>query len=411
MKKIIILLILAILINNFHNESLNNEKYVEQDTILDKSISKIFGTSDEKITIYTYNSLVAYGENSTKADEEIFGTFTDLTGITVEVQRLGDAYDALTRAMTEKNNPIADIIIGVDNSMVFQAIEADIFEQYTSKSIGNISSDLISALDPENYITPYDYGLIVPLYKNDADFGDYSMDNLYLDNLTDPSLVERFVTQDPTLSSTGLGFLLAEYAISEKILNNSWQDWWKEVKDDIDIKPSWDAAFSAFSSDAANIDIMISYSTDLAYSAYFDYEIDTGIALLKDGDQSNAWLQIEGIGLVKNAPNSEGAKAFIDYFLDNHSQSWIPTNNWMLPANDNANLHPVFEEYAVNHSQVNILNNLFTREELKILMSTILEEWETIMTAGTIPSFELTSTLFVLIAIFTIQKIRNRKIQ
>ncbi|MBP5283872.1 MAG: extracellular solute-binding protein, partial [Treponema sp.] len=44
---------------------------------------------------------------------------------------------------------------------------------------------------------------------------------------------------------------------------------------------------------------------------------------------------VEGAGILKDAPNPEGAKLFMDFLISDEAQAVLPLTQWMYPANKN----------------------------------------------------------------------------
>ena len=207
------------------------------------------------------------------------------------------------------------------------------------------------------------------------------LDNLTLANLAATDLASALVTEDPHLSSPGLAFLLSQIAIYEKILGEDWTDWWNAVEGKIDIEEGWSEAWSAWTSDPTK-HLLVSYGTDPAYSAnYLGTEPDTAIAPFYYQDQYWSWMQIEGVGLVKNGPNPDLGKAFIDYCLNATVQNEIPLNQWMFPVRTDLTLPNVFI-YAIHPSEVSILNTLLNSTEISENLQSWLNQFDTVMTPG-----------------------------
>ena len=55
------------------------------------------------------------------------------------------------------------------------------------------------------------------------------------------------------------------------------------------------------------------------------------------------YLQIEGGGLVKDAPHPQAAKKFLDFMLGEEFQSIIPLTNWMYPVRQDVELPESFD--------------------------------------------------------------------
>ena len=333
------------------------------------------------LTIYAYESLLNWGLNAPDTNLHIFDAFEDKENCIIDLEYSADAGAALAKVILERDSPQADIIIGIDNTMIFEAKKQDILVAYEPTTSENISNSAINGLDQEFYVTPYDYGFISLIY--DKNRVDESLlpdpDNITLEDLKNPELAKLLVTEDPTLSSTGLGFLMWTIGIYDKVLGEDWQTWWSEVAQHIQVESSWGEAFEVFYQPAANRPIMVSYATDPAYN-YLLFEQDTSVgALTSHENNSNyAWLQIEGLGIIKGTENLELAQKFIDWFTQPIVQELIPENNWMYPSNFQVPL-PASFDYAIDPSTVTPLNDLFTATELSDSLEAWRSNWEEIM--------------------------------
>jgi thiamine transport system substrate-binding protein len=329
------------------------------------------------LTIYAYESLLNYGLNATDVNLKVFDAFEEQENCIIDLEYFSDAGATLAKVVTEKNNPIADIIIGIDNTMIFEAKKQDILEIYEPVTKNNLSASVIQGLDPEFYVTPYDYGFISLIYHKDKINSSLLPDpeEFTLADLKNPNLAKLLVTEDPTLSSTGLGFLMWTIGVYEKVLGENWLDWWQATKDHIQIEKSWGDAFDIFYLEAANRPIMASYATDPAYNWLFYNDTSVGTLVSHENDFNYAWLQIEGVGIVKGTSQLILAQKFIDWFTGVPIQELIPENNWMFPANTNATLPESFD-YAVDPTSVTPLNDYFTPSEISDSLDDWLDDWE-----------------------------------
>ncbi|NCU82056.1 MAG: hypothetical protein EBV51_08620 [Acidimicrobiia bacterium] len=87
----------------------------------------------EKVTL----TLLAY--DSFTPSPNIFDDFTAQTGIAVEVVLGGDAGELVTKAGLTSGNPEADVLWGVDNTMLSRAISKDIFTPYATKNLADLA--------------------------------------------------------------------------------------------------------------------------------------------------------------------------------------------------------------------------------------------------------------------------------
>ncbi|MFX1260818.1 MAG: thiamine ABC transporter substrate-binding protein [Promethearchaeota archaeon] len=338
-------------------------------------------TERPTLLVYTYDSFMWWGDDPDTIFERAFGAFEERYDCNVTIERLQtDANGIVSRLGTEKSNPVADVVIGIDNILILQSGVTDLLTPYEPSNLDVVNSTFIDALDPDHYVVPFDFGLVTLIYKNSSLELFPELNNLTFADLASPALASGFVTQDPKFSSPGLAFLLTEIAVHEKILHVNWTDWWMDVNEYIDVQPGWSESWSVWY-DSPSKHIMNSYGTDGAYSVYFyGGEPETGIApIYHDGDHY-AWMQVEGMGLVKNGPNPELAKLFIDYCLNETVQSLIATNQWMFPVRTGIALDPAFE-YALHPSDVSLLNELLPRTEIAANLTTWLDTFDEIRIA------------------------------
>jgi thiamine transport system substrate-binding protein len=333
-----------------------------------------------KLVVYTYDSFMLWGPDNATIDDLIFGPFEAQYGVDVEVIRLQtDANGIVARLVAESSNPVADVVIGLDNILILQEEAQGVLEPYTPANLNLVNSSIVDALDPNHYLTPYDFGLVTLIYDT------YSMnetthpqlENLTFADLSSPAMAAALVTENPRQSSPGLAFLLSEIAVQEKLLGEDWEDWWIDVDPYIDVQPGWTEAINTFWGNP-DITMMVSYGTDPAWSA-FNYGSVPSTAVLPiwyEGDHY-AWMQVEGMGLVKNGPNSTLGELFIEYCLTSNVQDYIALNQWMFPVNQNTILDDSFD-YALHPDDVSLLNDLLTQSEITTNLTDWLDTWDTI---------------------------------
>ena len=338
-----------------------------------------------RFVVYTYNSFMDWGDERAEVVlERAFAPFEEKYGVDIDFVILeADANFIVSRLNAEAANPIADVVIGIDNILILQETARNVLEAYESPNLSLINDSFVNALDPEHYLTPFDYGLVTLIYSmNTINTTTHpQLNNLTLADLAATELASSLVTEDPHLSSPGLAFLLSQIAIYEKILGEDWTEWWEGVEGNIDIEEGWSEAWSSWTSDPTK-HLLVSYGTDPAYSAnYLGTEPDTAIAPFYYLNQHWAWMQVEGVGLVKNGPNPELGKAFIDYCLNTTVQNEIPLNQWMFPVRTDFTLPSVFD-YAIHPSEVSILNTLLNSTEISENLQSWLNQFDTVMTPG-----------------------------
>jgi thiamine transport system substrate-binding protein len=268
--------------------------------------------------------------------------FTEETGITVTVLNSGDAGSMLSQAILTKDNPIADVIYGVDNTFLSRAIEEGIFLEYESSLLADVPADL--AID--SHVTPIDYGDVCVNY--DVAAFTTTPPPQTLADLTDPMYKDMLVVQDPASSSPGLAFLLATIGTFGEEGDYTWQDYWTDLKDNgVLVTSGWTEAYTAeFSAGGGggNRPIVVSYASSPAVGVYFtDPPPATApTASLLDG----CFRQVEYAGIVAGTEDSVAAGMLIDHLLSVPVQEDIPLNMFVFPANSKAELPKVFTDYS-----------------------------------------------------------------
>lgn len=335
--------------------------------------------AEEELVIYTHDSFLAWGADPEATHQKAFYDFGEENNVTVTLFLFNGMVEAMNTLIGQKNNPQADIVIGLDSSMVARAKDQKILQPYSSANLENISQSLITALDPEKYLLPVDYGLIALVF-----------DTAFISKTTSPELSSlNFSTllssfgkdlaiPDPTLSATGLNFLLYQIIFYEQVLGLPWQNWWEQARDLVTITKSWSDAWSQVFSNQQD-HMLVSYGTDPAYNDFFGYGSEENAEIIHAAnDSAFGWMQIEGVGIVNGSSNVPLAKKYIDYLLSTEIQDLLPTNNWMFPANNQSILPPCYD-YAISTENVTVLNYQVTSEYIGNNYVQWLNAWEQII--------------------------------
>ena len=333
-----------------------------------------------RFVVYTYGSFLDWGDEGAEVVlGRAFAPFEAQYGVDVDIVLLNaDANGIIAKLIAEAANPVADVVIGIDNILILQEAARGVLEPYISSNLGLINESFVNALDPDHYLTPFDFGLVTLIYSTNTinTTTHPQLGNLTFADLASPELASALVTENPHFSSPGLAFLLSQIAVYEEILQEDWTTWWDTVKNDLDVQEGWSEAWSVWSSDPTR-HLLVSYGTDPAYSSNWlnGSEPDTQIAPFYYNGEPWAWMQVEGAGLVKNGPNPELGRAFIDYCLNATVQMEIPLNQWMFPVRTDLTLPSVYQ-YAIHPDEINILNDLLNSSVISANLATWLDLWD-----------------------------------
>ncbi|MCP3998191.1 MAG: thiamine ABC transporter substrate-binding protein [bacterium] len=290
-------------------------------------------TTDE-LTLVTHDSF-ALSEGTLEA-------FTAETGITVTVLNSGDAGSMLSQAILTKDNPIGDVIYGVDNTFLSRALDEGIFLEHESYLLDSVPDDLIV----DSRVTPISFGDVCINYDRSA-FESLPAPRTLAD-LTQPQYKDMLVVQDPASSSPGLAFLLATIGEFGDEGDYTWRDYWAELKDNgVLVTSGWTEAYtSEFSAGGGEGDrpIVVSYASSPAVGVYFTDPppSEAPTASMLDG----CFRQVEYAGIVAGTQDPDAAGMLIDFLLAAHVQEDIPLNMFVFPANADAALPKLFTDIS-----------------------------------------------------------------
>ena len=283
----------------------------------------------KEVVVYSYDSFA--GEWG--AAGQIAELFTQKTGYTLNVVNCGQASTVLSRAIEEKDDAQADVIIGIDNMLAPSALNEKILDSYKPKGLEQIDERLLKELGGGNYLIPYDWSHFAVIYDKASELPRPSS----LEDLTLPLYKNKIVLIDPRTSSVGLGFL----AWTEAVYKEKTTDYWSRLSENIlSMTPGWSASWGMFKKGEAPL--VISYTTSPASIVEYDGEDYAEALIFEDGHAE----QVEGFAILKNAPNKKGAQAFADFFISKEAQALLPLTQWMNPANRETELPESYKKAA-----------------------------------------------------------------
>ena len=287
-----------------------------------KKSSAVDSARAKEVVVYTYDSFISeWGPGP-----ELEKMFEEETGLELTFVDCGDGVQVLSRAMLEKDNVQADVILGLDNNISKQAIDSKILSPYKPANADKvIPSEVAAQLDSDWSLTPFDSSHFAMIYDTESNVP-YPAS---LDDLLNPVYEKKIILMDPRTSTPGLGFVAWTVAVyGDKVV-----DYWKALKPNIlTMAPGWSAGYGLFKKGEAPL--VISYTTSPASHVEYD-NTDRYVAAIFEQGHS---IQVEGAGILKGAPNADGAKKFMDFLISDEAQNAIPLTQWMNPANKNVEL-------------------------------------------------------------------------
>ena len=293
---------------------------------------------DDVVRLVTHDSFAV--------SEDVLAAFEAETGLTVEVLRVGDAGLMVNQSILTKDNPLGDVLFGVDNTFLTRALDNELFVEYESPLREAIAPVFLEDIDAR--VTPIDYGDICLNYDSRY-FEDHDLDvPNSLADLTAPVYRGLLVVQNPAASSPGLAFVLATVAAFGE---DGYLAYWADlVANDVAIAESWtDAYYGQFSGSAGSTGtrpLVVSYASSPAAEVYFAEEPPESAPTASITAEGTCFRQIEYAGVLSGAANPEGAQALIDFMLGEAFQSDMPLNMFVYPVVPETPLPDVFVEYA-----------------------------------------------------------------
>ena len=279
-----------------------------------------------EVVVYTYDSFC--GEWG--SGPEIARLFQEKTGLKVTYVDCGDGVQTLSKAIIEKQDPYADVLVGLDNNLLEKTVESGILEKFKPSNAAVLADGLEEQLGGNWIMTPYDFSPFAIIWNSNSDVPAPSG----LEDLTKDIYKKKLILMDARTSTPGLGFDTWVH----KVYGEKYADYMKRLEPSIlTMAPGWSVGYGMFTDGEAPL--VISYTTSPAY------HIEYG-----EGDQYKALsftdghvMQVEGAGVVKGAKNPEGAKKFIEFLISEEAQNVIPLTQWMYPSNKNVKMPACYD--------------------------------------------------------------------
>ena len=218
-------------------------------------------------------------------EPEIFASFTKETGIDVIVSLGGDTGTLVSKALLTAGTPEADVLWGVDNTLISRAIDGKLFESYkevdTAAVCVNYDKEYFAKNDIAPPVTLMD--LALPIYK------------------------DMLVIQNPVTSSPGLAFMLATIS---KFGVNGWEQYWRSLRaNGVKIVDDWTSAYTvefSGSSGKGKYPLVVSYgSSPPAEVVYSDPPVTEPPTAVME---QTCFGQIEYVGILRGTKKTKNAQ-------------------------------------------------------------------------------------------------------
>jgi len=278
--------------------------------------------------------------------KEQIAQFEKDAGVKLQIVKAGDAGEMTNKLVLTKARPIADVVYGIDNTLLPRALAAGVIEPYAGPAAQRMSVATLEA-----GAVPVDYGFVT-LNIDKAWFAKSGLAlPASLEDLAKPAYAKLLVVQNPATSSPGMAFLLATVGGlgEEKAF-----EWWKSMRaNGVKVVKGWtEAYYTEFTRNGGTRPIVVSYATSPAAEVFYSKEkiteSPTANLFLKGG----VFRQVEGVALVRGARPAarEAAGKFIEFLRSAPVQQSLQTSMWMYPAEVGAARADLLKRHAVEPS-------------------------------------------------------------
>jgi thiamine transport system substrate-binding protein len=259
-----------------------------------------------ELVIYTYDSFLSEWGPGPAVKE----AFEAECACSLTFVDAGDGAALLARLKLEGARTDADIVLGLDNSLVAAARDTGLFAPHSVTA----TYDLPITWADDTFV-PYDWGYFAFVH------GTETTPPKSFRELADGDL--KIIIQDPRSSTPGLGLLMWVKAAYGDAAPAIWGDLADNV---VTVTKGWSEAYGLFLEGEA--DMVLSYTTSPAYHLIAEDDATKAAAAFDEGH----YMQIEVAGKLAGTDQSDLADRFMAFMVSDGFQSIIPTTNWMYPA-------------------------------------------------------------------------------
>ena len=260
--------------------------------------------------------------NSFALPKSLLAQFEKEHEVSLVIIKAGDAGQMLNKLILTRASPIADVVYGIDNTLIGKALAAGVLD---------FPHDKYKIDDATLAGAGINYGFVA-LNIDKAWFAKQRVPlPQSLKALTEPAYRKLLVVENPATSSAGLSFLLATiYAMGEE---EAFVFWGKLRDNGLKVAKGWtDAYRTDFSLNGGSYPMVVSYATSPAAEAFYSKtptaQPPTENLFLAGG----VFRQIEGAFLINGGKAPKLARQFIAFLQSPAVQKEIATSMWMYPV-------------------------------------------------------------------------------
>ena len=246
------------------------------------------------------------------------------------IKNFDDIWQVLETLKQEADSTEADVICGINNALVQEALDSNLFVEYKSDNIKFIDSKF--CFDKSYHFTPYAYGFLGLMYdsryiiKPPRNYGE----------LQDNGWDETLIMPDPEKTGMGRAFL---HLTAAQFGKNGFRYLWNGIKKNISAYPlSYNDAYKRFL--AGEGYLIPAYTTMPVFHKLNRGDTQYRVVVMEEGS-----FQVEEFaGIIASTDKLLLAQRFIDYLLTQDFQERICLKKWMYPLNQDVDLPAEFDD-------------------------------------------------------------------
>ena len=311
------------------------------------ALSSVAGAASvPTLTVITHDSFAL--------DKKLIAGFEAANHVTVRLIKGGDAGEMLNKLILTRGAPIADVVYGLDNTLLPRAEAAGLLTPYTSP----LTAKIPAAVRQGPLLNTVDIGYVALNYDRAA----FQKTGLPLPTtlaqLSQPQYAGLTVVESPATSSTGAAFYLATV---QALGQDGALNWWRTARQNgMKVTRGWEQAYNQdFSLYGGKYPVVLSYASSPAAEVFYSG------GKLKDAPTANLFLpgttfqQLEGVGILKGSRQPALASRFVDFMLSPAVQADFPNRMWVYPSVNGVALDPVWkfaQKPATEKAPANLLS-------------------------------------------------------
>ena len=288
--------------------------------------------------------VVLLTHDSFAISKQVKAAFEEESGLTLRILQGGDANEMLNRALLTAGDPQADVIFGIDDSVLSRALAGDLLDEYASDELEQVDPEYAEA---DDHVTPIDHGEVCLNVDRQWFASRGIAPPRTLEELTERRYRNLLVVENPATSSPGLSFLLATV---DRFGEGRWERYWEALRaNGVLAVDGWEEAYTQQFSGAAGSPgkrpIVVSYATSPAAEVIFSSKPldEAPTAAVEDG----CYRQVEYAGVLRGARNRDGGRRLIDFMLSERFQADVPGSMFVYPVRAGVALPEAFVEHAI----------------------------------------------------------------